>query len=57
MLFSQTLFPIAGVGYKGLYGGTTLRLFDKYRRDELQFEHWADDWDEEDDANGWRCRA
>lgn len=27
------------------------------RRDELQFEHYADDWDEEDD--GWRyaqCR-
>ena len=22
------------------------------RRDELQFEHYADDWDEEDD--GWR---
>ena len=32
----------------------TIRLFREHRLDELQFEHYADDLDEEDNANGWR---
>ncbi len=32
----------------------TVRLFNEHRRDELQYQHYADDWDEEYDADGWR---
>ncbi|MBQ7220688.1 MAG: hypothetical protein IJS28_06900 [Synergistaceae bacterium] len=52
MIFS--LFSLAGYGEAGVFSSRSIRLFNEHTRDELQFEHYADDWDEEDDANGWR---
>lgn len=31
------------------------RLYNEHLRDDSQYEHYADDWDEEGDASGWRC--
>ena len=47
-------FAIAGYGARGLFNSRTVSLNDRH---ELQYEHYSDDWDEEDDANGWRCSS
>ena len=44
-------FAVAGYGSRGLFNSRTVSLNDRH---ELQYEHYSDDWDEEDDANGWR---
>ena len=44
-------FAIAGYGARDFFNSRTVCLNDRH---ELQYEHYADDWDEEDDANGWR---
>lgn len=44
---------LAGYAEAGLFGTRTVRLFREHVRDDVQFEHWADDWEEEDDAWRW----
>ena len=46
---------MAGYATQPRFDGRSIRIFREHRRDELQYEHYADDWFEEDDANGWRC--
>lgn len=57
MNFSPIRIDLAGYGLRGHKGGKVIRLFREHIKDECQYEHWADDWDEEDDASGWRCWA
>ena len=54
MKFTPITFALAGYGVRGHLAGKTIRLFREHVKDVLQYEHYADDWDEEDDANGWR---
>ena len=49
MMFSP--LSLAGYGFQDVFSNRTIRLANEHERDELQFEHYADDWDEEDD--GW----
>ena len=50
--FFNTAVP-APLWLSGYADRNTIRLFNEHRRDENQY--YSDDWDEEDDANGWRC--
>ena len=54
MKFSPVKFSLAGYGASGLFDKRTIRLFREHKRDETQYSRYSDDWDEEDDANGWR---
>lgn len=54
MKFSPVSVSLAGYGASGLFDKRTIRLFREHKRDETQYSHYSDDWDEEDDANGWR---
>lgn len=56
MMFTPVSFALAGYGVRGHLAGNTIRLFREHVRDVLQYEHYSDDWDEEDDASGWRPR-
>jgi hypothetical protein len=47
-------FTLAGYASQSRFDTRTIRLFKEHKRNELQSLHYADDWDEEDDANGWR---
>ena len=54
MKFTPISFALAGYGVRGHMAGKTIRLWREHVRDELQFEHYSDDWNEEDDVFGWR---
>ena len=54
MIYSPAKFSLAGYGQSGLFDKRTIRLFREHKRDETQYSRYSDDWDEEDDANGWR---
>ena len=46
----------AGFALNSCYGDfDSERLYKEPKRDDSKYEHYADDWDEEDDASGWRC--
>ena len=45
-------FELVGESFSGTMDWARRAVLED-RMDELQFEHYADDWDEED--NGWRC--
>lgn len=54
MKYSPFVLQLAGYGVRGHYSVKPIRLWCEHVRDVLQYEHYADDWDEEDDAMGWR---
>ena len=52
--FFNTAVP-APLWLGGYADSNSIRLFNEHRKDRTQYRHYADDWDEEDDSNGWRC--
>ena len=47
-------FALAGYATQPRFDTKKISLFWEHGRKQLQHSHYADDWDEEDDANGWR---
>ncbi len=48
-------FALAGMATQPRFDKKKIMLFWEQSSKQVQRPFYADDWDEEDDANSWRC--